>query len=83
MEMPGDVLQQQLAGVDVAQVLLVTLALRQLLQQVLVHVPGLVRSVIAEVQVDTWPVQASIVVKPQNISKLLWRRGDCSSEHSR
>merc|ERR1740123_2820502 len=35
VEVPGDVLQQQLARVDVAQVLLVTLALWQLLQQIL------------------------------------------------
>ena len=63
--MPGDVLKEQLAGIDVAQVRLVTLALWQLLQQVLVHVPGLVSSVrcttippdtIDQVQVDTWPM---------------------------
>ena len=41
MEVPRHVLQEQLARVDVAQVLVVTIALGKLLQQVLVHVPGL------------------------------------------
>ena len=43
--LPGDMFQEELAWVDIAQVIIVTLALRQLLQQVLVHIPGVVASV--------------------------------------
>ena len=39
---PRNMFKEEFARVDVAQVLLVALALGQLLQQVLVHVPGLV-----------------------------------------
>ena len=40
VEVAGDVLQQQLAGVNVAEVLLPSRALGQLLQEVFVHEPG-------------------------------------------